>query len=306
MISLKLPSTPEEEREWKNHSLGNNMFQYATIRTVAERLKTDFYFPEWKGDRIFDLTDGKIRAKNPKNLGEVYVENNDDLGSPAEMKKIKDNTEISGNFQGEIFFDAKKVRKWFSFKEKLFGEVRAKYKDINFSRCVGMHLRLGDMRFIPQYYQASPGYYLDGLEKVKNKEKILVFSDEPELARMYLRKMNKIYGERIIYIRGNGVTEDLYLMSKCHDFICSLSTLSWWGAFLNSTKDKIIIMPREGAFRKGYKKRKFNYFWLEGSIKIPALRRGLLDSYWFKKLALLPGKAFRTVFGKKVNEMVFG
>ena len=282
------------------------MFQYAAIRTIAERLKVKFYFPEWKGDRVFDLKDNKIREREPKKLGNSFSEKNDDKNSPEELKKIRDNTEIGGNFQGEVFFESSKVKEWFKFKESLFEEVREKYKDIDFSKCVGMHLRLGDMKFIPQYYQPSPEYYIEGLSRVKNKDKILVFSDEPELAREYLRKIDNIYGGRVVYILGNGVTEDLYLMTKCHDFVCSLSTLCWWGAFLNPERDKIIIMPSEGAFRTGYKKRKFTYFWHKDVIKVKALRRRIFDHYIFKRYMLLPGKAFRTIFGKRVNEMVFG
>src|SRR4030042_5689819 len=38
---------------------------------------------------------------------------------------------------------------------------------------------------------------------------------------------------------------ELHLMHRCRDFVCSVSTLSWWGAWLNGYDDKVIVAPRE-------------------------------------------------------------
>jgi len=284
------------------YSLGNNLFQYAFIRSLSEKLKTNFYFPSWPGDGIFDLNEEKERINKSKKIIRKYSEPEDDLSVKKDILKIENNTLIWGYFQSEEFFDKQKVKKWFIFKEPQLKRVKNKYQSLDFSKSVGMHLRFSDQKNSPAYYVPHQRYYLEALSKVKHKKNILVFSDEIKLAKKHLKELKGNF----IYIEDNGAHEDLYLMSQCKDFICSASTLSWWGAWLNKHKDKIIICPREGALRPGHKKFKRNYYWPKEWIKIKALRKGILDDYFLKSFKCLvlnfPSKTIRgirLILGKK-------
>ncbi len=240
-----------------NDRMGNQLFEYAFLRTQSERLGVDFYCPKWIGDDIFHLNDAKMRTSDSIGIINYYSEAFPIRDYDRKSLKIMDNTEVFGYFESEKNFDTNNARKWYSFKKEKIASVKEKYKEIDFSNSVGIHLRLGDKQddsymnkifFVPRFF-----YYKNSLKLIQNKSSclepktILIFSDEPKKAKKYFHKLE---GD-IIYIQENKDWEDLYLMTQCHDFICGSSTMSWWGAWLISQEDKKIIFPREGTFRVG-------------------------------------------------------
>ncbi|MEI6711816.1 MAG: alpha-1,2-fucosyltransferase [bacterium] len=145
------------------------------------------------------------------------------IGRDYDRRKllISDNTDIMGNFESEKNFDIFKARSWYSFrKEKLLG-VKTKYSNMDFSKSVGLHLRLGDKQKEPYtkgiYFIPRIQYYIDALEAIKNYENILIFSDDIPASREYF---NSITHHSVVYMEDNADWEDLYLMTQCHDFIC--------------------------------------------------------------------------------------
>jgi len=271
--------------------LGNQLFQYAFLRTQAEKLNVKFYCPKWVGDDIFNLNDNSIRAKYPKNITteKFFAFNNINL---IEKIGIQDHNEISGYFESEKYFEKNNVRKWYSFKPTKIASLKKKYNCIDFSRCVGLHLRFGDKisdkTIRRNYFVPRRRYYLAALNKISNFEEVIVFSDDIELAKKYLSGL-KI---RFFFIEGNKDWEDLYLMSQCRDFICGSSTLSWWGAWLNNNPYKKIY-PCEGNFRPGSPFKNPNLIPKEW-VKIRSLYP-IIDNYF---IVAFPGRRVERIMGK--------
>lgn len=249
--------------------LGNQLFQYAFLRTTAKRLETAFFCPRWIGDEIFELRDENERAREPLGITNRYREPSY-FGYNTCAQEIPDNTDISGFFQTDRYFDKADVRAWYRFKEGVTRQVEERYRQIDFSSGVAIGLRFGDKRVgnaALKYYNPNLRYYDRGLELLRARGNVLVFSDEPQVARAYLKGLKA----DCLFIEGNSAWEDLFLMSRCRHAICSTSTLHWWGAFLNPSPDRIVIAPREGPTRPGHWLRNEEFF-PRDFIRLKALR----------------------------------
>ena len=88
--------------------LGNQLFQYAFIRTTANRLGTEFCCPRWDGDDFFDLHDSNTRIASPSGITNKF-DPGPQAGFNAEALKILNNTEIQGFFQSEKYYTDKET-----------------------------------------------------------------------------------------------------------------------------------------------------------------------------------------------------
>jgi hypothetical protein len=274
----------------RHGSLGNQLFQYAFLRTMARRLGVQFYCPHWIGDDVFLLEDKAERAKEQVGIRFTYREQKY-FGLDETTLEIEDNTDIAGYFQTEKYFDRAEVRKWYAFKEKAILRMNQKYSHIDFSESVGVHLRFTDKVMDPLFYIPAGEYYREALSLVRHKTNVLVFSDDDEAARSRLRRVRG----NLTYIIGNRPYEDLYLMTRCHDFVSSTSTLSWWGAWLNQNDDERVLCPEEGPFRPGSPV-KNNDYWPERWIKLRTLKRGIWDSYFLARVRFEVARSAQRMF----------
>jgi len=106
-----------------------------------------------------------------------------------------------------------------------------------------IHLRRGEKRLCQHKYGFSfPITYIKtALARVPKSVRKLVFSDEPEWALLMLRSIG-IEAEN----GETGIVHPIQAMARisaCRWIVGSNSTFSWWGAYLNTRRDKCIYMP---------------------------------------------------------------
>lgn len=223
--------------------LGNQLFQYAFIRSTASRLGVQFYCPPWEGDQIFKLNDGNVRASAPVS-DSVLFDQRPASGYDERSASLGDNTEVQGYFQSERYFTSRQdVIQWFEFNENI------KARNQNILRSQGIHerysisLRLDDdykktQEFFPPVGSA---YYKKALERIPEQSGAVIFSDRPDRARDFVTKLGL---KDAVFLDELHYHDQLYIMTQCKGCIITNSTFAWWGAYLNDRDGRVIVSPK--------------------------------------------------------------
>jgi hypothetical protein len=255
--------------------LGNQLFQYAAGRSLAEskntKLKLDISHYKVNKVRTYSLhhfaiqedfiTENEklmLRARNwiSKGIKTLGISaparrfNEKDFHYDPTFFDLPDSLYIEGYWQSEKYFLPVEsiIRKEFVVKSEPDETNKALLEQIISGNSVSLHIRRGDYvtdtninsihGIIGQdYYQKSIAYIS---QRVKDPE-FFIFSDDMDWVKQNLR----IDNFPVHYMSHNGHQdyEDLRLMYSCRHNIVANSSFSWWGAWLNNNKDKIVIAP---------------------------------------------------------------
>ncbi|KAA6319244.1 O-antigen biosynthesis glycosyltransferase WbnK [termite gut metagenome] len=250
--------------------LGNQMFIYAFYIQMKKR------FPAIKLD-ISSM--GKQAAKNSNyEIARIFHLKPDEYYVSKQLKKIMTSlffkkvrekfyipyspknyicnycwpfVYYKGFFQSEKFFleATDKVRDVFSFDEKIINKkTRACLRQIVVSESsVSIHIRRGDYLYSEverrfggictlEYYQKAIKLISESI----NNPVFFIFSDDINWVKEKLPLNNATYTD---WNSGNDSWQDMFLMSRCQHNIIANSTFSWWAAWLNTNRNKIVIAP---------------------------------------------------------------
>ena len=224
--------------------LGNQLFQYAFLRTAAARLGTEFYCPKWDGDNIFDLDDTETRAKIPTGITRIF-DQGPQAGFTIEALSIGNHTEIQGHFQSEKYYPNREtVLDWYAFKDEIKSAIARAYPAAYMQDVVSLSLRIDtDYANTREYFPLCPiSYYQKALEMLGGRPPLLVFADRPDLAKEFFSPLAK---QEMRFVTDLGAAEQLFLMTQCRANVIINSTFSWWGAWLNRNPDKAVISPSD-------------------------------------------------------------
>ena len=258
--------------------LGNQLFQYATGRALSLKNGEELKFDASGYEKIRSLdtpreyllshfnicdakmaTDEEIKAfKYPHgNISKSWRMVRTKLGLhnvgwvPRIMRK-KGDIFLDGYWQTEKYFTgcADAIRRELSLKEPMgqAGQTMAKLISAN-PESVSLHVRRGDVArdaaTNPYAGITTPEYYKSALSYIGTRFKkphIFIFSDDP---KWVTENIDIPYPSTIVSGIGIPDYEEIILMSKCRAHVIANSSFSWWGAWLDPQKDKVIVAPKQ-------------------------------------------------------------
>ena len=168
------------------------------------------------------------------------------------IKNISSDCYLRGYWQSEQYFQdvVPVIRSDFTFKKPLKGKNAELARQIMKVNAVSLHVRRGDYVSDPKtrvtLKLCSLDYYRSAIQFISDRVKepyFFIFSDDISWVRNHL-KVNFACS----YVDNNHGAEsynDIHLMSLCRHHVIANSSFSWWGAWLNSYQDKIVVAPKK-------------------------------------------------------------
>lgn len=116
-------------------------------------------------------------------------------------------------------------------------------------RCMRASPRLGEGEASkhPSGLQIPPAYYERALQFMAERcvaPRFFVFSDNHDWVKRNLSLPSAV--EHVCHNSSHRDHEDMWLMTQCRGHVIANSTFSWWGAWLATTSDKIVVAPGSG------------------------------------------------------------
>lgn len=254
--------------------LGNQMFQYAVGRRVADTNLTELKLdvtgysdqvditPRAYSLNIFNIEENFATRKEIHQLKKnifllrLFRKNTyhreKQFQFDSNILAVINNSYLEGYWVSEKYFMEieNTIRQEFSFKSKPNAINQSTLDQIESTNSISIHVRRGD--YIEDaktnqfhgvcrldYYKTAISHIV---RQVKNPH-FFVFSDDPGWCKANLRL--KYLTTYVTHNLGNNDHEDMRLMSTCKHNIIANSSFSWWGAWLNNNQDKIVVAPKQ-------------------------------------------------------------
>jgi hypothetical protein len=228
--------------------LGNQMFQYSSLRGIANKFNYDYCIPpenfenecpnsETNIFKVFDLPNAARKITDYIDLQENTFSHDENI-----WNNCPDNRNLKGFFQSEKYFiDIKEdIKKAFTFKDEVLNTANNIFNSIFYNEeVIAIHIRRGDYLYWTQFPIQPISYYEQALQLINNTDaKVLIFSDDIEWCKNQILFQNN----RSFFAQYNSCSVDLCMMTFCNYHIISNSSFSWWGAWLSDSK--MVISPK--------------------------------------------------------------
>jgi hypothetical protein len=153
-----------------------------------------------------------------------------------------------GYWQSEKWFHsaAQQVRSTFRFREPTSSAAQTALAEMRTCTAVALHIRRTDYQQSALHCDLyADGYYERAIAMIRARVQdpvFFVFSDDIAWCREHFTSEDFRFVDC-------GTAEpphtDMFLMTQCQHVVIANSTYSWWGAWLNSHPEKVVIAPAQ-------------------------------------------------------------
>ncbi len=225
-------------------------------------------YPKASAVEINQITDGFLKLSHRirrKLFGRKSLEYHERDCNFDRQGLTQDPAYLTGYFQSEKYFKdiEAQVRDAFIFSNKIWKEVSPETKSrmeayleqIQSAKAVALHVRRGDYLTTSEVFGGicTQAYYVSAVREMLKKvpdASFFVFSNDIKWVEEWIPKLCEEAQVQDVgrFVVIEGTTEDtgyldMLLMSRCCHYILANSSFSWWGAYLNPSKEKLVIVP---------------------------------------------------------------
>ena len=245
-----------------NGRLGNQMFQYAALRGIADKRGYEWKIPpeDYQHTANYGLFEtfemSNVKEENIGFVNGQSVQENDHCFISEFFTECPDDISLDGFFQTEKYFNhiSDQIRQDYTFK-KGYLEPCKQYIDSLDKPPIFLHVRQADNIGREQFHPILPiSYFEECLQEFPEDTPCFVFTDDLAWCKSqdYFKQDRFLFNEnvqRYSYVSMDGLGKmqntllpqvDLCLMSLCSGAIIANSSFSWWGAWLQNDRGKVI------------------------------------------------------------------
>ena len=212
------------------------------VATPLDIMKVSYYMPNFKISRVIRklLPVRKTEFIQPAN--QAYCFYRDALESSARY--------FEGYWMAYKYFDSckEKIQETYSFTQFTTDENKDLATVLSGDNSVTIHVRRGDYVKLGAFANiCTLDYYKNAIAIVRSqidRPEFFVFSNDQKWC---IENLKDALGDAPVHFvdnnRGDESYRDMQLMSMARCNIMANSSFSWWGAFLNTREDQIVVSP---------------------------------------------------------------
>lgn len=219
----------------------DKIFPNASLKTATalQLMRVTWFMPNYLLSRI-------VRRYFPKRSTEYVQQRKDIFAYKPEALNVEGNCYFEGNWEAAHYYINARKRIQHDFAHGKPNDINAAYiKAIENEKSIGIHIRRGDYLQSAKYSNICDlDYYTRGIKLLLEdgeSHSFYIFSNDLKWCEENIVPL--CGNNKVVMVRENSGKMscwDMFLMSHCQDLIIANSSFSWWGAFLNARKGRVV------------------------------------------------------------------